>query len=339
MYGRMVHVVVDPLRTETLSGQQEPRQVVAYEYYPVPEGWRPQRPARYQDLYAPAAAQAMEVLGAFGLDEAYFQELPGSAYDEAPRRAGEFPVVVLSPAMSIDQQMYQFLIGPLVAAGYRVITVGATYESMCTVFPDGTFRPHAECVQQSDLTDHNWLRHLVELRRDDLTLVLDALQLRDVGLVGHSLGGAAVFEVARAEERVRAVVLLDASFDMMTLDRPLGTPLLNVRQEADSYDALRRMVREVAARAYIDAQHQLHAMLTGYWSAVRIADSLHISFCDVPWAYHAHVDWTSVNKVNTACVRAVTAFYDQFLRGQDAAYEQLLRDEGTQLGILPLREV
>lgn len=335
--GREARMLVDASRKETLSGREEPRRVVVHDYYPAAEGWRPERKGLYRELYAPAWEQAADLLTEFGLDKDYFRGIESEVYENAPRGTTECPVVVLSPAMSIDQQLYQFLIVPLVQRGYRVVTVGATYESMCTVFPDGAFVPHAECVKKSDLTDHNWLRHLVGIRRDDLRLALDELQLDRVGVVGHSLGGAGVFELAREEDRVKAVVLLDGSVQLMTLDRPVDTPLLNMRQEMDTYEAMRQMMREGAARAYIEAQTKLHSLLTGYQSSVRVEEALHISFCDMPWVYMPHSDWQSVRKVNRAVLEAVSAFYDQFLRGEEQAYETFLRTDGKRLGVLPLR--
>lgn len=335
--GRKTMVVVDPNRRETLSGRDEPRRVVVNDYYPVEAGWQPEKRGLYRDLYAPAWERATDLLTEFGLDKDSFCKIESAVHEGAPRGAREFPVVVLSPAMSIDQQMYQFLIAPFVEAGYRVVTVGATYESMCTVYPDGEFVPHAECVKKSDLSDRNWLRHLVEIRRDDLRLVLDALQLDRVGVVGHSLGGAAVWELARDEERVKAVVLLDASLDLMTLDRSVSTPLLNMRQEADSYEEMRRMTSETAARTYIEAQSRLHQRLNGYKSFVRVRDALHISFCDMLWVYGAHVDWQSVRHVNQAVSRAVISFYDQFLRDQEHAHDRFLLADAGRLGVLPLR--
>lgn len=335
--GRNMHVVVDPNRKETLSGREEPRRVVVHDYYPVEAGWQPGKRGLYRDLYAPAWEQAADLLAEFGLDKDYFCKLESTVHEGAPCGAGEFPVVVVSPAMSIDQQMYQFLIVPLVEAGYRVVTVGATYESMCTVFPDGEFVPHADCVKNSDLSDRNWLRHLAEIRRDDLRLVLDALKLDQAGVVGHSLGGAAVWELARDDERVKAVVLLDASLDLMRLDRSVSTPLLNMRQEADSYEAMRRTTSETAARAYIEAQSRLHQRLIGCKSFVCVKEALHISFCDMLWAYGTHVDWQSVRNVNQAVSRAVIAFYDQFLRDREHAYDRFLRADAARLGVLPLR--
>jgi len=304
---REVRVLTDPSRRETLSGRDEPRRIVV-SLYSQPADGEEGEPNFYHELFAPAHERAMALWGEYGLDAAYFRTLRSSFRNVAHAAPGCRPVIVLSPAMSIDRDFYQFLIEPLVACGHQVVTVGATYETICTVFPDGEVVPHADRVKESNLKDRAWLRQLMQLRTDDLSFVLDALGLFGVGVVGHSLGGAAVFELARRDDRVQGVVLLDASLELCTTDQPMSTPLLNLRQAASPPE-------------FLAAQERLEKCLRSYRSFVRVEDALHISFCDVLAVFHPFVDWPNVHKVNKAVADAVIPFFREFtgsIRGRRA---------------------
>jgi len=84
-----------------------------------------------------------------------------------------------------------------------------------------------------------WDGHTMDHYADDLAAVLDALDLHDVVLVGHSTGGGEVvrYLARHGSDRVRKMVLVGAIPPLMlaTPDHPVGTPL-------EAFDDIRAQV-------------------------------------------------------------------------------------------------
>jgi non-heme chloroperoxidase len=94
-----------------------------------------------------------------------------------------------------------------------------------------------------------WDGNTMDEYADDLAAVIEALDLRDAVLVGHSTGGGEVVRyVARhGTSRVRKVVLVGAIPPLMlqTVDNPHGTPI-------DVFDDLRANVLADRSQLYAD---------------------------------------------------------------------------------------
>lgn len=116
------------------------------------------------------------------------------------------PIVFVAGAM-LDTDMWEYQIPFFVDHGYRCIAVDR--------------RGHGRSDRPSGGYD-------IDTTADDLAVLLEHLDLRDVTLVGHSTGGAEVARyVARhGEDRVARVVFLSAILPFMkqTDDNPQGIP-------------------------------------------------------------------------------------------------------------------
>ncbi len=119
--------------------------------------------------------------------------------------SGEPIVFVHSWAMASD--MWQYQMAPLVKAGYRCIA----YDR----------RGHGRSTQPAHGYDYDTLA-------DDLAALMEHLELRDVAMIGHSMGpGEIVRYISRhGSGRVSKIVMLAPTtpFTLQTPDNPNGLP-------------------------------------------------------------------------------------------------------------------
>ena len=141
----------------------------------------------------------------------------------------------------------------LVSHGYIVAAMDHTYDANITIFPDGRKRLYDSNLPE-DLTDENEeykIRYRqLDTRTQDVVFVLDELEkmkldnthplffnklkLNNVGIFGHSFGGATSISTAFSDPRVTACFTLDAWFEIIPhhiLDTGLNTAYFHLGQE------------------------------------------------------------------------------------------------------------
>ena len=152
---------------------------------------------------------------------------------------GKLPVVVFSPGMAVPRFLASGLAADLASRGYVVVTVDHVGESPAVEFPDGRIVFGTPPSYTPD-----YMRDRIAARAADVGLVLDRLptlpivgavvDMDRIALAGHSFGGFTAATVGNADERVRAVVVLDGvlAYDgappVTRVDRPVL--LLGVRE-------------------------------------------------------------------------------------------------------------
>jgi predicted dienelactone hydrolase len=222
--------LADPSRP--VHGQA--REFMASVWYPAEQTWR-----------YPAAAW---------MDAAPFRSLLASADFEpdaalAPRTAGHLgapvrrtrrpePVVVFSHAAHDHRSETTIVVQELASHGYVVATIDHTYDAF-SQFPDGRV---IVPVDEPDMLPHDFA--------DDVRFLLDqlealarghnpdidhqplpaglgtALDLRHIGMYGHSKGGTATALLMAEDPRIRAALIMDGPMEsvpppLTDLDRPV----------------------------------------------------------------------------------------------------------------------
>jgi predicted dienelactone hydrolase len=163
-------------------------------------------------------------------------------YDRVPILNGteRFPVLIFAPGYSVPSTMYTTLIERLVSHGYVVASIEPTYDVADVAFPDGRvihFLPDpADPGRQPSLAGENWNDFLARLRKfgarhvrqwaGDIGFVLNRLavlngdssaaasfanrlDLRHVGVLGHSMGGMAAIRGCQLDTRIAACLNAD----------------------------------------------------------------------------------------------------------------------------------
>lgn len=164
----------------------------------------------------------------------------------APVRRGRLPVLLYSPGYSALRGFGTSLVEDLAARGYLVITVDHTHEATMVEFPGGRLELGKTPPQPSD----EQFAEILQVRQADISFVLDelrilnsgrnpdaeqrrlprgfggALDLRRIGMFGHSLGGDTAAEVMGLDRRVRAGADLDGSINGPVATAGLDAPFL-----------------------------------------------------------------------------------------------------------------
>ncbi|MEK4330319.1 hypothetical protein MKX70_31180 [Paenibacillus sp. FSL R7-0312] len=203
------------------------------------------------DLYAPCQAEAAAVLTEMGvnLDNLNITSVITTSESLTIKKGG-YPVILISPGFGVERDMYLGIIAKLIPRGFMVVTISAPHESVFTVFPDGGTIKQAAAIAELASNDYAGWSRLLESRAHLITAVLEYMDtlnrsdselagLFDIGKVaamGHSLGGAAVLEVAKHDNRIKAVILLDPSFHLIRRDNSVSSvPVLLLRQETSRF--------------------------------------------------------------------------------------------------------
>ncbi|MER6174307.1 lipase [Streptosporangium sp. NPDC001681] len=233
--------LVDESRTEPWVGALQKRELMVSLWYPA-------RDVRKRPLapWMPRAATD-RYLGSLGLAPGSVTFGRTSGHEGAPvdRRLGRLPVVLYSPGANASRSFGTGVVEDLASHGYAVVTIDHTYDAAVVEFPGGrvTVNPDGE------ITDFD---KAAKVRADDARFVLNqlaalqaggnpdadrrklptglrgALDLRRIGMFGHSLGGAATSSAMYADQRIKAGMGLDGAALGPVVDGGLNRPYLVV---------------------------------------------------------------------------------------------------------------
>lgn len=143
------------------------------------------------------------------------------AHADARPAHGRFPLVVLSPGFGYPRALFTSVAEDLASRGYAVALVDHTYESPGITFPGEQTLACAICDQPPT----GGSEAVARSRATDLSFVVSQLTERHpvwryarmidpkrIGMAGHSLSGDATAMAMAADDRVRAGVNMDGSF-------------------------------------------------------------------------------------------------------------------------------
>jgi pimeloyl-ACP methyl ester carboxylesterase len=268
-------------RTDVLRDAHRGRDLLVTMWYPAAKG-------------APALAPYMDKKTADALAEDWnlqldFQRLvrPHGEVSAPIAEGGPFPVVLLEHGLGVVPAIYTVLAEGLASSGFIVIATNHPTESLIAVFPDGhevKFTPFWPAEADRRTQGIAMGKFVEEVLVADVRFVLDQLQemnshdsfwrnhlsLAKVGIVGHSMGGAAAAFAAREEPRILAAVNLDGStFPGMNADVrpvPVRKPFLFLATEEHASNPA------VQVREYVGSESN------SYY--VRVGSDEHGSFAD-----------------------------------------------------------
>ena len=146
------------------------------------------------------------------------------------------------------------------------------WDSQLLFFGQQGYRVVAHDRRSHGRSSQTWDGNHMDRYADDLAELIEALDLRDVVLVGHSTGGGEVAHYIgrHGSERVARLVLVGAVPPLMlrTADNPLGTPI-------EAFDAMRKSVGADRSSFYLDLTTPFYGFNR---PGVRIAEGLRQSF-------------------------------------------------------------
>lgn len=364
--GRIVRILEDKERKEKLMECNDNRKVIISFYYPIDETWKENRQALYADLYSPREDEFINTFRNFVLleDDAekkkFLERIETNIYNDAPISKNEvkYPVIIHSTGLGAPRDYMTFNVEKLVSEGYVVFTIGHTYDSMLTILPNGEMlKPPKKELNQNDK------KNLIDIRKNDILFVLnkleqlnneddvikDKLDLKRIGVIGHSLGGASVFKASQCDSRIKATVLFDASLQFFNIEeeQKLNTPLLNFRRGTFDYETSikefidyfknksdgEKFKKEIILydnilRESHKEQKKLFNYLCGYKSFIKLNGSKHMIFSDYSTiiGQKKESETLSVEKAHEVINDVTIRFFDEFLRGKQEKYSGFIKN-------------
>ncbi|MEU1669111.1 hypothetical protein ABZ547_37165 [Streptomyces sparsogenes] len=233
--------LLDPARPDPWQPHRR-RELMVQLWYPAAPCREDASPAaRY--LTPPVAAHVLQMWAEEGEEfgRVLHEALAGvrvHAVDVAPVASGPLrPLVLLSPGLGEYRAGLTALAEDLASRGFVVASVDHPCDAAAVEFPDGRVVLHHEPKDQEDGATADLETRYLATRVADLRFVLDQLlaphspwhcllDTARIGAAGHSLGGAAVAELARLDTRPAAIAVLDGSLFGQVLSTGLELPVL-----------------------------------------------------------------------------------------------------------------
>ncbi|MFE6923215.1 alpha/beta hydrolase family protein [Nocardia sp. NPDC057663] len=197
-----------------------------------------------------------------------------------------WPVVLFSPGYGGPRAFYTGLVADLASRGFIVLAVDHPYESAVTELADGTIATTVENIAADDPDGIRYVTERLETRTADLRFVLDQLarpdtlgpledrvDLGNLTVIGHSLGGAAALGTLAADQRLTAAANLDGTLYGELPERALNRPVLLLESDHSETGHSQR---------YFDGNRTLLERLQAPGFRYELSKADHYSFTDVP---------------------------------------------------------
>jgi pimeloyl-ACP methyl ester carboxylesterase len=237
-----------------------------------------------------------------------------------------FPVVLFSPGAFGTCFQYSSFIEDLVSHGYVVAAIEHTSEVFGVAFLDGrvhgysatripkqSIPPPGSTKEEYEAKLEAWYRHNVDVRAADISFVLDKLielnrssnggsqfskrlDIKHVGVVGHSRGGWSAIVACRRDERIKACVNEDGNAGGQGLQYPGASipkqsilyvevsPVLKPGTTADDWIVLKQL--NLTAEEWVQQWHETvnrefnSFPAGGYFVELKVPNLEHYSFSD-----------------------------------------------------------
>ncbi|MFG2909687.1 alpha/beta hydrolase family protein [Kitasatospora sp. NPDC048286] len=313
--GEDVIHLTDTNRPDPWVPSSGPRQLTVTMVYPAVPGTG--TPAPYMTLgEAAGVLQRRKLPASSGVTPQNLAGVTTHAFGGARPQSGKYPLVVLSAAYENPRMTLTSLATDLASHGYVVALVGHTYEDSGETLANGQTSPCAICDGPA------WLDFdsLAASRALDVSFVIDRLtqgntawrlahliDKHEIGMAGHSIGGAAAAATMIADPRVRAGVNMDGSFHPAPMPGQINRPFLMLGAPPSDHSA-----------GGGDNWEQAWAALGGYKKWLTVAGADHFSFSDLDLLLEEAGFPTPPLSPERGVVitrEYVTAFFDQTLKG------------------------
>lgn len=319
---------VDSTRDETFTPAKDYRKIVVQVWYPVSKRMTG-TPLPYIDdpeLRLPAIAKQLRLPQSL---INHFQEVKTNAFN-SPRGSDlgeQFPIILFSHGLSGMRFQNSAVIEELASHGYVIFAADHSFGANITIFDDGEpaeYRAGKRRSLNEDFINTVDLSQ-IEILVGDLQFIVDEitsdrpreslkgvpLDAGSIGIMGHSLGGAAALTTMARDARIKAAMILDgwyAPVPDFVIKAGLRKPLFHLGQLdwADSGNYMR--MDELLANGESDVYKML------------IPGTLHTDFTDMPLftPFSLFIGYTRIQNplwLNQIIRSNTTRFFDVYLKG------------------------
>ncbi|KAI1618949.1 PAF acetylhydrolase family protein [Exophiala viscosa] len=170
--------------------------------------------------YMPPATAAFydAQLAVFGIPNGTFEAFHLQTCPNSPANT-DFPLLLFSTGAGNSRHLYNTILQWVASTGFNIVSIDHTYDADIVEFPDGTVALGANISLPANMST------TISVRLADVSFVLDtlsnttstklldlpALRTKQVGMFGHSLGGATAADAMLNETRIRGGVNMDGT--------------------------------------------------------------------------------------------------------------------------------
>jgi len=156
-----------------------------------------------------------------------------------------YPLLIFSPGFGTPYQLYTNYFETLARQNYIVVALSHTYNTNPTFFPDGRIIEQCESFKnaQSDVLHDELETWVADIRfvidqmgiynTNEDHLLSGKIDMHNIGIFGHSFGGAAAMRVCQLDQRMRACVNMDGKLWGNTLEQTITIPLMTLLSDAE----------------------------------------------------------------------------------------------------------
>ncbi|WP_110517959.1 alpha/beta hydrolase family protein [Herpetosiphon llansteffanensis] len=235
---------------EVVDASRQRRLMVSV-WYPAAHAGEPAPFTKYPNQLAAGLAD-MTGIPAFVFQHLRYIKLAASEGVPLLTKAGPLPVLVFSPGMVGLRGQNSSTFQELASWGYVVVAIDHTDAAAVTVFPDGEVRfanfANFGIDPAQEATTDQINQYLLPVWIADQRFVLDTLEqwnandgllagqldLANIGIFGHSFGGATALETCAIDARCTVVVNLDGGLYGQSVERSATKPLLLLTSQESS---------------------------------------------------------------------------------------------------------
>ncbi|KAH6676753.1 PAF acetylhydrolase family protein [Halenospora varia] len=287
----------------------------------VPVEYMPEKTANFYDQAYASVGIPTGTFGSFKL------QICSETHQRYPPR--QYPIVIFSPGLGNSRLMYGAIAQTIASNGYIVVSIDHPYDASIVEFPDGSV------ILAADIDTDEQINSALAVRAQDVTFVLNQLSipsvasslipnskcqlnLKNVGIFGHSLGGATALASLVNDTRISGGINLDGSFFGPAIQAGTKRPFLLVGHEGKNQST--------------DASWgAAWRRLRGWKLELEVLGTAHGSFTDLPLLVDAlgltgHLPDAVTELLGSVAgprgleiIRVyVGAFFDKVLRGQSS---------------------
>ncbi|MBI89329.1 MAG: hypothetical protein CMG60_04505 [Candidatus Marinimicrobia bacterium] len=207
-----------------------------------------------------------------------------------PKNSNVYPVFIFSHGISGSRHLHQSLFEYLASQGYVVFAPDHSFDANLTIFPDGrvadyrseiTGDPDSIAIRKKQLETRSLdISHVIDriemLNQESKSFLGGRLDLKKIGVGGHSFGGGTATLASYRDKRIKACIVLDSWMSPLSdsvisggVKVPffhMGRPTWNDSGYPKNYDVLERLL----SHSQKESNH------------IRIKNTLHLDYSDIP---------------------------------------------------------
>ncbi|OAB38742.1 Platelet-activating factor acetylhydrolase plasma/intracellular isoform II [Paenibacillus macquariensis subsp. defensor] len=211
-----------------------------------------------------------------------------------------YPLVLLSHGMGTSRILHASQAENLASHGFIVVTIDHTYSTFATIFPNGSVTGYKTKMTTAD-DFYNVGKNVGNIWTQDVQFVINQFEklnsgaiesqfkgkmdLNNIGVMGHSFGGATAFNATYLDHRIKAGINMDGSLYEVENRDVINKPFMFIRSGSfkdwlvdfkNNKDSDNELNKQIS-----DELHIIKNVIEHGGSAIYVEGTQHFNFTDL----------------------------------------------------------